>query len=425
MLEFMSEWIAKLNLNPQLTEVLARAALAIAVVLLAWLANLLTKRVLLRVIRSAVKRSDTRWDDALVEKRLFNRAAHIAPAVVIYLAAGVPFEELPAWISATQSAATIYMLIVGALVIDALLNGVVSIYRTFDVAQRVPIRGFVQVVKVVVYFAIGIFVLSTLLNESPKFFLGGMGALTAVLMLVFKDPILGFVGGIQLTTNDMVRIGDWIALPKFGADGTVIDVSLTTVKVQNWDQTITMIPTYALISDSFKNWRGMSDAGGRRICRSLNIDVSSIRFCSDEMLDGYRKIEFIREYLERMEAEVAAHNAEHGVDGSIEINGRRLTNIGTFRAYVTAYLRNHARVHQEGLTFLVRQLAPGPKGLPIQVYVFTKTTAWVEYEGIQADIFDHLLAAAPEFDLRVFQDPTDIALDVRLHTMDGEAAAAP
>ena len=425
MLEFMSEWIGKLNLAPQLTEILARAALAVGVLALAWLANLLTKRVLLRVIRSAVKRSGTRWDDALLEKRLFNRAAHIAPAVVIYVAASLPFEELPSWISATQSAANIYMLIVGALVIDALLNGVVSIYRTFDVAQRVPIRGFVQVVKVVLFFAIGIFVLSILLNESPKFFLGGMGALTAVLMLVFKDPILGFVGGIQLTTNDMVRIGDWIALPKFGADGTVIDVSLTTVKVQNWDKTITMIPTYALISDSFKNWRGMSDAGGRRICRALTLDVSSIRFCDDGMLERYRKIEFIREYLESKEAEVAAHNAEHGVDRSIEINGRRLTNVGTFRAYVTAYLRNHPRIHQEGLTFLVRQLAPSSKGLPLQVYVFTKTTAWVEYEGIQADIFDHLLAAAPEFDLRVFQDPTDKALEVLLRTLDGEAPATP
>ena len=336
MLEVVTEWIGKTNLSPQLAEILARAALAVAVLLLAWLANLLTKRVALRLVSKAVKKTGTRWDDALLEKKLFNRAAHIAPAVVIYLMAGVPFEGLESWISATRSASNIYMLIVGALVIDALLNGVVTIYRTFDVAQRVPIRGFVQVVKVLLYFAIGIFVLSIMLNESPKFFLGGMGALTAVLMLVFKDPILGCVGGIQLTTNDMVRIGDWVALPKFHADGTVNDVSLTTVKVQNWDKTITMIPTYALISDSFKNWRGMSDAGGRRIKRSLHVDVSSIRFCTDEMLERYRKIEFIREYLEQKEAEVAAYNAENGVDESLEINGRRLTNVGTFRAYVTA-----------------------------------------------------------------------------------------
>ncbi len=399
----------------------ARALLVVLVLLLSYLANLITKRILLKVIRGTVKRTDTRWDDALLEKKLFNRAAHLAPALVIYLMAGVPFESLEGWISATRAAANIYMLIVGALVLDALLNGVLSIYRTFDVATRVPIRGFLQVIKVVLFFIVGIFVLSILMNESPKFFLGGLGALTAVLMLVFKDPILGLVGGIQLSTNDMVRIGDWVSLPKFNADGPVIDISLTTVKVQNWDKTITTIPTYSLISDSFKNWRGMTDAGGRRIKRNLHVDISSIRFCTEEMLERFRKIEFISEYIEAKNAEVTAYNSEHGVDESIEINGRRMTNVGTFRAYVTAYLRNHPRIHQEGLTFLVRQLQPGPKGLPIQVYVFTKTTAWADYEGIQADIFDHLLAAAPEFDLRVFQDPTDNDIGIRLKTADGEA----
>jgi miniconductance mechanosensitive channel len=298
------------------------------------------------------------------------------------------------------------MLIVGFLVLDALLNGVLGIYRTFDVATRVPIRGFFQVIKVVLAFVVGIFVLSILMGESPKFFLGGLGALTAVLMLVFKDPILGLVGGIQLTTNDMVHIGDWISLPKYGADGDVIDVSLTTVKVQNFDKTITTIPTYALISDSFKNWRGMTESGGRRICRSINIDVSSIRFCSPEMLERFRKIEFIREYLEQVEAEVAEFNATHKVDDTLKVNGRRLTNVGTFRAYVSAYLSHHPDIYTEGMTFLVRQLAPTEHGLAIQIYVFTKTTVWVDYEHIQADIFDHLLAAVPEFDLRVFQEPT-------------------
>ena len=413
--------LAEPGTDAMVKDLLARALLVVLVLLLSYLANLVTRRILLKVIRGTVKRTATLWDDALLEKQLFYRAAHLAPSLVIYLMAVVPFEGLEGWISATRAAANIYMLIVGALVLDALLNGVLTIYRTFDVATRVPIRGFLQVIKVALFFIVGIFVLSILMNESPKFFLGGLGALTAVLMLVFKDPILGLVGGIQLSTNDMVRIGDWVSLPKFNADGPVIDISLTTVKVQNWDKTITTIPTYSLISDSFKNWRGMSDSGGRRIKRSLHVDISSIRFCTDEMLERFRKIESISEYIEAKNAEVTAYNAEHGVDQTIEINGRRMTNVGTFRAYVTAYLQNHPRIHQEGLTFLVRQLQPGPKGLPIEVYVFTRTTAWVEYEDIQADIFDHLLAAAPEFDLRVFQDPTDKDIGIRLKTADGSA----
>ena len=406
MIEQLVTWLSKVGVPDTLSDIAARAILVAGVVFIAYLANLITKRILLRVVTRAVKKTDTRWDDHLLEKQLFNRAAHIAPALVITLMADIPLDGYPVAIHAIQAAANIYMLIVGALVIDALLNAVLGIYRTFEVAQRVPIRGFLQVIKIAIFFVVGIFVLSILMGESPKFFLGGLGALTAVMMLVFKDPILGLAGGIQLTFNDMVRLGDWVSLPKFGADGNVIDISLTTVKVQNWDMTITTVPTYALISDSFKNWRGMSDSGGRRICRSLNIDVNTIRFCTPEMLERFHKIEFISEYIEQTETELVEYNRNHEVDESLKVNGRRMTNIGTFRAYVTAYLRHHPRIYQEGMTFLVRQLAPGEHGLPIQVYVFTKTIAWVEYEGIQADIFDHLLAAVPEFDLRVYQDPT-------------------
>lgn len=406
MIDYLVPWLTKLGATDTVADLAARAILVVAVILVAYLANIITKRVLLNLVSKAIRRTGTKWDDQLLEKRLFNRAAHLAPSIVIYLAAEIPFGGYERLIDVTRSAANIYMLIVGFLVMDALLNGVMGIYRTFDVATRVPIRGFFQVIKVVLAFVVGIFVLSILMGESPKFFLGGLGALTAVLMLVFKDPILGLVGGIQLTTNDMVHIGDWISLPKYGADGDVIDVSLTTVKVQNFDKTITTIPTYALISDSFKNWRGMTESGGRRICRSLNLDVSSIRFCTPEMLERFRKIEFIREYLEQSEAEVAEYNSTHKVDDTLKVNGRRLTNVGTFRAYVSAYLRHHPDIYTEGMTFLVRQLAPTEHGLPIQIYVFAKTTVWVDYEHIQADIFDHLLAAVPEFDLRVFQEPT-------------------
>jgi miniconductance mechanosensitive channel len=237
------------------------------------------------------------------------------------------------------------------------------------------------------------------------YFLSGLGALTAVLLLVFKDTILGFVAGIQLSANKMVAVGDWIEMPKYGADGDVIDVALTTVKVQNFDKTITTIPAYALISDSFKNWRGMFQSGGRRIKRAVHIDMQTVMFCNEEMLARFAKIQYISEYIQRKKEELEKHNAKHQVDNSNLVNGRRMTNVGTFRAYVTEYLKNHPKIHRE-LTFLVRQLAPGESGLPIEIYVFTNDTEWAHYEAIQADIFDHILAVLPEFDLRVFQNPS-------------------
>jgi miniconductance mechanosensitive channel len=248
-----------------------------------------------------------------------------------------------------------------------------------------------------------------LFGKNPGFFLGGLGAFTAVIMLIFKDSILGFVAGIQLTRNDMVRIGDWIEMPKYNADGDVIDVSLNTVKVQNWDKTIATIPTYVLMTDSFRNWRGMADSGGRRIKRALYIDMNSIKFCTEQMLDRFARFEFIRDYIDRKRKEVADYNVENHVDDSQLVNGRRLTNVGTFRAYVEAYLRNHPKVHQD-MTFLIRQLAPTEHGLPLEIYVFSNDQVWANYEAIQSDIFDHVLAVVPQFDLRVFQTPSGMDL---------------
>ena len=255
------------------------------------------------------------------------------------------------------------------------------------------------------YFLAGIFVISILLNKTPVYLLSGVGALAAVLMLVFRDSILGFVAGIQLAANRMVSVGDWIEMPKYGADGDVLEVALTTVKVQNWDKTITTIPTYALISESFKNWRGMSESGGRRIKRAVNIDMSSIRFSDEEMLGRYEKIQYISEYIESKKHELEAFNQSENVDNASLANGRRMTNIGTFRAYVVAYLGNHPMINSD-MTFLVRQLQPGQYGLPIEIYVFCSDKDWANYEAIQADIFDHILAVMPEFDLRVYQNPT-------------------
>ncbi len=405
MVEYVNAWLLYFGLSDTSADLVLRCLEGLVVVIVAVVAFLVAKRLLLRGVAKLVKKSSTTWDDVLQEKRVFHRGANIAPAIVIYAAAGIPLEGYPRLIAFVEGASLIYFILVGAAVAEALLSSLLVIYRGYDISQRVPIKSFLQVIKIVLFFVCGIFILSIVMGESPKFFLGGLGALTAVLMLIFKDSILGLVAGVQLSSNNMVRIGDWIELPKYNADGNVIDISLTTVKVQNFDKTITSVPTYALISDAFKNWQGMTDAGGRRIKRAITIDISSIKFCDEAMLERFREFEDLKEYLAAKEKEIADHNTQTGVDSSAGINGRRLTNIGTFRAYIVHYLRNHPRIHKE-FTFLIRQLAPTEEGLPIQIYVFSDDPAWIQYEELQADIFDHLLAVVPEFDLRVFQNPT-------------------
>ncbi len=377
----------------------------LVVLALAWVANLIVKRIILRGVRHAVKKTNTKWDDALMERRMFSRLSHLAPAVVIYAAAPIVFAEFESAINTMRLVSTVYMVLVGLFVIDAFLNAVVDIYRSYEFSRRLPIRGFVQILKILIFFAAGVIVFSVIVDRDPSKLLTGMGAMTAVLMLIFKDSILGFVAGIQLSTNKMVHIGDWIEMPKYGADGDVIDISLTTVKVQNWDMTISTIPAYALISDTFKNWQGMSESGGRRIKRAVYIDMNSIQFCDASMLEKFKRFGHISGYIESKRTEVSTWNMDQDVDDSELVNGRRLTNIGTFRAYLVAYLQHHPKINKK-MTFLVRQLAPTSKGLAIQIYVFSSDKAWASYEDIQADIFDHVLATIPFFGLRVFQEPT-------------------
>ena len=298
-----------------------------------------------------------------------------------------------------------YMVLVVLLVIDAVLNALLEIYQTLPVSKGRNIKGIVQVFKIIFYF-IGILVIITIFTEKDMGgLLTGLGAMAAVLMLVFRDTILGLVASVQLSANKMVSIGDWIAMPKYGADGDVIDINLTSVKVQNWDKTIASIPTYALVTDSFNNWKGMEDSGGRRIKRSLNIDMSSVSFLSREQIDKFRSYNLLKDYIETKEKEIEEYNKAQKVDDTVVTNGRRMTNLGTFRAYLENYLHKHPMIHQE-MTFLVRHLQPTEKGLPVEIYVFSKDQAWARYEGIQADIFDHILAILPEFGLRVFQNPT-------------------
>jgi miniconductance mechanosensitive channel len=262
-----------------------------------------------------------------------------------------------------------------------------------------------QTMQVILWLVGGIVVVGELIGRDPLSLLAGLGASAAILMLVFKDSIMGFVSGVQLSANDMLKVGDWIEMPKYGANGTVIEVTLNTVKVRNWDNTITTIPPYLLVSDSFQNWRGMRESGGRRVKRSINIDMTSVRFCTPEMLAKYRKIQLLKDYVEQTEEVIEKYNVENGIDNSILVNGRRQTNLGVFRAYLTAYLKSLPDVNQE-LTCMVRQLQPTDRGIPIELYFFCALKDWVPYEGVQADVFDHVLAIIPEFDLQVFQSPS-------------------
>ncbi len=375
--------------------------LAVGVLLLAYITNFIAKRILLSIVRVFVKKSRTKWDDVLSERKVFDRLSHIAPALVIYYLANV----FPAGQETIERVAIVYIILIGVFVYDSFLNAIIDIYRTYEISKQKPIKGYIQVVKIVTYIFVIIFVIATLMDRSPLVLLSGLGAMTAIFMLIFKDSILGLVAGIQLSFNDMVRIGDWIEMPNFGADGDVVDITLNTVKVQNWDKTISTIPAYALISNSFKNWRGMDESGGRRIKRSLNIDMNSIKFCTEEMIERFKKIQYLTAYIEKKKEELIRYNKEQNIDSSTLVNGRHMTNVGTFRAYIQAYLRNHPKIHKE-MTFLIRQLKPTETGLPIEIYVFSNDQDWINYEGIQADIFDHLLAVAPQFELRLFQNPS-------------------
>jgi len=387
--------------NPSLALYLSNITMVLLIILLCAAANFTTRKIILRLIVLFITRNKFKWDDMLLDRKVFQRLSHIVPAIIIYTSAPV----FPSYQHLLEKGAFVYLFIAAVSVLNAFLNAVNDIYQTYEVSRIRPIRGYIQVAKIILYILGAIVLISTLIGQNPLILLSGLGALSAVLMLIFKDSILGLVAGVQLSANDMVRVGDWIEMPKYDADGDVIDITLNTVKVQNWDKTITMVPSYAFISDSFKNWRGMQDTGGRRIKRSIYIDASSIRFCTPEMIARFRKIHHLTAYIERKEQEIEAYNQERQIDRESVVNGRKLTNIGTYRIYIQRYLEHHPQIHK-GLTAMVRQLAPGEHGLPLEIYAFSSDIRWVYYEAIQADIFDHLLAIAPEFGLRIFQNPT-------------------
>ncbi|MCH7893784.1 MAG: mechanosensitive ion channel family protein [Proteobacteria bacterium] len=377
---------------------------------IALLADLVAKRQLVRLLRKLALRTRGTWDDALIEQRVFSRFAQCVPAVVVMSGAKwIPGIEDGA-LHTIENVALAYLALMFTLALGATMSAANSIYEQYPIARDRPLKGYVQIAKIILYCIGAILVISALLDRSPLLLLGSFGALTAVLMLVFRDTILSLVASIQLIGNDMVRVGDWIEMPGCSADGDVIDVALHTVKVQNWDKTITTIPTHKLISESFRNWRGMSESGGRRIKRSLLLDQNSIRFLTDEETAKFERFALLEDYITAKRQELSTDNTDLSSDEAATVNLRRLTNIGTFRAYIVSYLRARADI-SDTMTFLVRQLPPGADGLPIEIYIFTNTTEWVSYEAIQADIFDHLLAIIPEFGLRVYQKPS--GMDVR------------
>ena len=368
--------------------------------MLCLVAYFITSRILLRTVSHLFKKTSTKFDDILIEERVFNKLPFLVPLVILYNS-----KDLLYWNNLLDRVILSTIALIFLYSLNALINALNEMFKLTDLSKKFSIKSYTQIGKLLVNIFGIIVVIAVLTGNSPVYLLSGLGALTAVLILVFKDTILSLVSSVQISSNDLFKVGDWVEAPQFGADGDVIDIALHSVKIQNWDKTISVIPTNKLIDSSFKNWRGMAESGGRRIKRSINIDMSSIKFCTNEMIDRYSKYNVIANYLKVKLEEVQRFNIENNITDESLINGRSLTNIGTFRAYIEGYLRNHNKIHDE-MTFLVRQLSPSANGLPIEIYVFSNDTDWLNYEKIQADIFDHLLAVVSEFELKVFQNPS-------------------
>jgi miniconductance mechanosensitive channel len=423
--KFLLDYFRELGGMDFLAKPTAAFICVVVIILIAWMAHFLTRKIILRVVSRIAKRTKTDWDDILVKNKVFRGLAHLIPALILFYTADFSYPVLHQELGELEPAALellskdyyfgltafllkiarFYFTMIIVFVANSVLNAALEIYNTTTYSHHRPIKGYVQLVKIIVFFMAGIMVIAVLLGKDPTVLLAGLGALAAVLILVFKDTILGFVASIQLSANNMVNIGDWIEMKSHRADGTVLDITLNTVKVQNWDKTISTIPTYALVAESFNNWKGMEESGGRRIKRAVSIDMGSIKFCDSAMLSRFEKFDLIRDYVIQKEKELKIYNSGKNLSDEDYISGRHQTNVGIFRKYLEVYLQQHPMINLD-MTFLVRQLNPSGKGLPIEIYVFSKDQEWANYEAIQADIFDHIFAVIPEFELKVFQEQT-------------------
>lgn len=400
----ISGWLSSVGIDSQPSDSISTSIMLLACVLVAAIAYFIMRRGVIRAVNMVILRSKATWDDVFMRYKVLEKLAMLVPAIVLNLLVPITLTEHPVLSSLVDRLLSIWLVILMIRAIYAGLDAVNEISDVNLVSRRLPVKSFVQLIKLFLFFVGLIVSISVLADQSPVYFLSGLGVATGFVMLVFRDTILGFVAGIQLAANRMVSKGDWIQMDKYGADGAVEEVSLTTVKVRNWDKTITMIPAYALVSDAFRNWRGMSESGGRRIKRAVNIDINSIKFLTEEERSRLSKINCLKEYFPAKISEIQESNAKVS-DLDMKVNGRHLTNVGTFRAYLQEYLQRHDKVHKD-MTLMVRQLAPTTEGLPIEIYIFTNDTRWAFYEAIQADIFDHIFAVLPEFGLQAFQAPT-------------------
>ena len=401
---FINEILLSWGFSQSWADDLTSGIILVVILAIAFLGDAICRHIILTAVARLVKKTKATWDDIVFDRKVLTHVSHLVAPIVLYILLPLAISNL-GLLSFIQRICMIYIIAVFLKFISSLLTALFHVYSEKEQFRDRPLKGLLQTVQVILFFIGGIIIVSILIDKSPMVLLTGLGASAAVLMLVFKDSIMGFVSGVQLSANDMLKVGDWIAMPKYGADGTVIEVTLNTVKVRNWDNTIVTIPPYLLVSDSFQNWRGMRESGGRRVKRSINIDMTSVKFCTPEMLAKYRKIRLLKDYVEHTEQVIADYNEKNHIDNSILVNGRRQTNLGVFRAYLTAYLKSLPDVNQE-LTCMVRQLQPTDHGIPMELYFFCSLKDWVPYEGVQADVFDHVLAIIPEFDLQVFQSPS-------------------
>src|SRR5690554_4577467 len=404
--QFIEDWLVKsFGIDESYTQLLKMVILVVITIIVAIILWRVGQAFINRFFKSLVERTSTDWDNVLMEKKAFRKMGHLIPAIFITGVLPIVFSDYPGWVPIINTLTSVYIALVVIRVISSVIDATNIHLSRSERYRDKPIASFTQLAKMLIWIVGVVFMISILIDRNPIALFGAMGAISAVLLLIFKDTILGFIASIQLTINDMVRIGDWVSLPKYGADGDVIGIYLTTIKVSNWDKTISTVPTYSFVSDSFKNYRGMEESGGRRIKRSLKIKISSVHFCSEEMLDRFSKIELIEDYIAERRSEIEVYNKERDIDmeGSI-INGRRMTNIGVFRIYILNYISKNPYINHN-MTRIVRQLDPTEFGIPLEIYCFSALQGWVDYERVQADLFDHVMAAARYFDIEIFENP--------------------
>ena len=421
----IARWLTEAGWSETYVNLAVKAVIILGILVVAYAAAVLFRRLIVPLLQKISARTKAVWDDHLFSDKVMHRAARLIPPLIWYVLLRVAFYDTPVLLNVLHKACLIYLIVAVLQLVAAFLDTLYEISSRHETLRNRPLKGVYQMIKLLAVCVGAILIVSILIGQDATAVLAGLGASAAIIMLIFRDSILGLVAGVQLSANDMLRPGDWITMAKYGADGYVTEVTLTTVKVQNFDKTITTIPPYALVSDSFQNWRGMQASGGRRVKRSVNLDMTSVKFCTPDMLARYRNIDIIREYIDQTEQRVEEYNAAHGIrPGERKINGLHQTNLGVFRAYLERYLRNEVPVNK-GMTLMVRQLQPTETGLPMELYFFTDTVVWVDYERIQSDVFDHVLAVIPEFDLRVFQNPSGSDIEALRHLREPGAPAKP